>query len=599
MRLRSAVTRVGAKLPGSKQKDRPSLATPKKPQIRTGARLTIVGLIAAALFSTMFVRLWYLQVLDAPHFQKAAIIDQIRSYPIAAPRGLILDRNGNVLVGNTTTEEITLSQSEAKQNPDLVNRLAALLGIAPVQIAQDLANPIYSPLAPVPIANNVSVDTLSYLNEHSQLFPGVQSQQVSERSYPYGDLAAQILGYVGEINQTELNQLKSQGYQTGDQIGQAGLEESYESILRGTPGIEDVAVDSKGNVVQSWIARQPVPGDDIQLSIDANLQQYAESVLASKIQNLRSTYDPYDKQYDPAPDGAVVVEDPNNGQILAMASYPTYNPSVWVGGITSTDWQKLNTAKGNPLVNHAIQVGYTPGSTFKLITSTAALNDGLIGPNTYIDDATGTFTIPHCTGLCTFHDDDSAAQGEVNVEDAITVSDDVFFYTLGYDFFVQSAKYGPNPIQTVAAQYGLGQPSGIDLPGETGGLVDSYSTRQYLHQHYPKGYPNPPAWYPGDQVQMAFGQGATLVSPLQLANAYSILANGGSRFTPKVAAAALNPSTCKPDAAQSKGFKATVAGKVNYAPGTQAALLTGFSGVIQDSNGTAYGDFTGFPLSSL
>ncbi len=566
---------------------------------RTGLRLTIVGIVAGLLFSTMLVRLWYLQVLNSPQYQKAATIDQIRSFYIPAPRGLILDRNGNVLVGNISTEEITLSRTEAIQNPAVVNRLSILLGISTQQIEATLQNKLDSPLAPVPIDTNVPLSVISYIEEHSSSFPGVQAQLVSQRVYPYGDLAAQVLGYLGPITPKELSQLKGQGYQQGDLIGQGGIEESYEAQLRGTPGIEKVAVDSQGNVVQSWIAREPVPGDNIELSIDANLQNYAQMVLANQIKYLRSTYDPYDKRYDPAPDGAVIVENPQNGHILAMASYPYYNPSVWVGGISQSAWQQLQSTTGNPLLNHAIQVGYTPGSTFKLITGTAALDSGLINPNTYIDDANGLFVIPNCTGMCTFHDDESLPGGEVNIVKAITISDDVFFYHLGYDFYIQQAKYGPTPIQNMATNYGLGVPSGIDLPGETAGIVDSLASRQFLHSHYPSAFPNPPTWYAGDQVQLAFGQGQTLETPLQLANAYATLANGGTRYTPQLAINSLSPTSCAPAPGLSKNSPPKVAGHVSYTPGTYSTLMQGFSDVIQSPNGTGYYAFQGFPLAQI
>jgi penicillin-binding protein 2 len=547
----------------------------------------------------MLARLWYLQVLNAPTYEKAAIVDQIRHVYIPAPRGLVLDRNGNVLVGNATVNEVTVSRTEAEQHSDVVTRLALLLGLTPQQIAQSLSNQFYSPLQPVPVATNVAVSKVAFIQEHPAEFPGVKIELVSEPSYPYGTLAAQVLGYLGEISQGELSKLKGQGYQPGDVIGQSGVEESYQAELAGRPGVESVAVDSHGNVVSTSVTRRPVPGDDVQLSIDANLEQFVANALASEIKTIRNTYDPYDHEYDPAPDGAVVVEDPRNGQILAMASYPTYDPSVWVGGISQSAWQQLQSTPGNPLINHAIQSGYTPGSTFKLITATAALDDGLITPNTYIDDATGYFTIPNCTGQCRFHDDDSAAAGDINVVTAITVSDDVFFYTLGYDFYVNQARYGPTPIQDMAAKYGYGEPTGVDLPGESPGLVDSLATRQYLHSHFPRGYPNPPSWYPGDQVEMAFGQGATLVTPLQLANAYATFANGGFRYVPKAGADALDPATCQVDTGFARTFSPQVAGRVDYAPDVYQTLLAGFSGVIQNPAGTGYGAFVGFPLSQI
>ncbi len=564
---------------------------------RIGTRLNVIALIAVLMFSAMFVRLWYLQVLNEPSYQKAAVVNEVRNVEIPPPRGMILDRSGKVLVGNQTTEEVTLSRTAATQHPEVVARLAAILSLTPDQVIQLVNNVQFSPLAPVPIKSNVDPATIVYLEEHASQFPGVQTQEVAQRVYPGGTLAAQVLGYTGQVSSQELKSLKGQGYQPGDQIGKSGIENAYEPQLRGTPGTRVVAVDRLGNVVGKVKTIPPVPGQNVQLSLDSGLESVAEQALASEILARRQHFDPQYQRYDPAVGGSVVVEDPRTGAILAMASYPTYDPSIWVGGISSAHLAQIsppNNPDANAQLNRAIQGLYVPGSTFKLITATAALQDGLLGSSELVDDPTGFFTVPNCTGgTCTFHDDDSTAAGEIDITKAITISDDVFFYKMGYDFWIQRGKYGETPIQDMAAQYGLGEPTGIDLLGDAAGRVDSPQERIKLHTENAKAYPND-TWYPGDNIEMAFGQGGTTITLMQLVNAYATFANDGTRYVPHLLADTTNYS-----GTQVTPYQPKVAAHITYSQANYQAMLAGFEGVVANPSGTAYYDFTGFPLNQL
>jgi penicillin-binding protein 2 len=566
-----------------------------RPRDTTRLRLGVTGIVVAALFGTMFVRLWYLQVLHSQGYQATVVANQVRPVFTEAPRGVIYDRNGQVLADNAVITTVTLQRQVAASRPDVVARLAALLGMTQLQVHEQLTNPRYSPYRPVPIQTGVPEDVALYIKEHKDLFPGVDVELDTERHYPQGETAANLIGYVGQVNASELARYGA-GYHLGDTVGKSGVEEAYEHFLHGRPGVTDLEVNARGQVVRTLKATQPVPGDDVQLTLDLGLQQEVERDLTSQIMALRGTSDPKTGQPVPAPQGAAVVLDPNNGDVLAMASYPTFNPSDFVGGISQAKFAQYNSDPVTaPLLNKAIAGHYTPGSTFKIATATAALNSGLWDATKTYDDSTGSFTVPNCRAypgsICTFFDDDSAAQGTINITQAIAVSDDVFFYNLGYLFWINQAAYGKTPVQDVAAHYGLGQDSGIPLPGESPGFVGTPQIQAKLHQQDPKDYPDG-TWTVGDNIEMAFGQGLTNITPLQLANAYATFANGGTRYQPQVAARVLSPS--------GRTVESTAPRAVDHVPlppSTRDPMLQGFEGVTQ--YGTAAGTFAGFDQSSF
>ena len=579
------------------------LDAPDSTDARPGLRLRIVGISMIGLFAVLGLRLWALQVLQAPAAAQAVTANQIRAVPVAPTRGLILDRNGYPLVNNVVTEEITLSRVAAQHDPTVVGRLAAVVGKTPAQVKAAITNPQYSLYKPVPILTDAPLEDVVYIKEHQAEFPGVSSQQTTQRSYPQTQLpgpaqgtypAAQVLGYVGTINTAELKSRASQGYLAGDAFGQAGLEYQYETQLHGTPGQQQLEVDPKGQVAGVLKSTPPTPGGNIVTNIDTNLQQVADDALAAQVQSLRQGFDPACNNkagcYPAATGGAVVVMNPQNGAIYAMSSYPSYDPSVWVGGIAQSAYSALSDPANNqPLLNRSIDGLYTPGSTFKLNTATAALQTGLIGPGfSYYDS--GEFKTPGCqynSTTCVFHNSAGDPAGTYNVSGALTVSSDDFFYNLGYLFYAQSAKYGATPIQDQAAQYSLGELTGIDLPGEAQGRVDSPAQRVKLHTLAPKAFPNT-TWYTGDNIEMAFGQAGTYITPIEQATAYSTFANGGTRYAPQVAAAVVSPS-----GKVVKKIAPQVVGHVALSPASYQALMTGFTGAVQSSNGTAYGAFQG------
>ena len=575
------------------------VASPEEVESNPSVRLRVVGIVVLLLFGVMILRLWGLQVVYQKNYAAAVNANQIRTVPVPAPRGEIVDRSGHVLVTNVTSMQIVLSRVEASQHPEVIGQVAALVGATPAQIQADLNNVRYSPYQPVPVLTNAPTATIQYLQEHQSAYPGVSVQSTTQRSYPQGGTTAtHVLGYVGDISAQQLNALKSEGYTAGSQIGQSGIESQYEQYLRGKDGTQELEVDAQGNVVGTLNQTNPGPGDTVVLNMDLGLQQTLQNALAAQIQTDRHTADATTHRLPAAIDGAAVAIDPNNGAVLAMASWPTYDLNQWVGGISQADYAAITAPcqsiqNGCPTDNYAIQGLYTPGSTFKLVTATAALQDGLLSPGTEVDD-TGTFTVPGCTGAqagCSFHDDEAGDAGYANLQRALTISDDYYFYNLGYLFAVQQSKFGAQPIQDVAAQYGLGESTGIDLPNESVGRVDSAAERQKLHAEAPNVFSD--TWYTGDNIEMAFGQGATVISPIEQAVAYATFANQGTRYAPQVANAIIDPTTGK----VVTQITPKVTGHVSLPDSIYQPILAGLQGVISNPSGTAYGDFIGFPTS--
>jgi penicillin-binding protein 2 len=562
----------------------------RPPGARRGLRLLKV--ITFVLLSLLVTRLWALQVLASGHPQALAREDFVREVVLPATRGLILDRNGKVVVANQTSWSVLLDPLEAGAREDAtLDRLARLLGTTRAKLDQRVRSSTGSPFA-IPVAENVPSHALFYLAEHADQFPGISTEPTVVRSYPYGSAAAQLLGYVGPVSAEELRQPAYRGVLPGDDVGQAGIEQAYDQVLRGHDGLERLEVDAEGKVVRVLGVTQPTPGENLRMTIDIGLQQQLDRDLARQITGLQHSTDPRTGARFPAPSGAAVVLDPRDGSVLAMSSYPTYDPKVWVGGISDAAYRKLtDPSRHQPLLNRAIAGLYAPGSTFKLVTATTALDDGLIGQGTIINDP-GSFTIPGCVGRCSFHNDSHEALGPLDVRRAITASDDVFFYQLGYDFWTQQRRYGPQPIQSMARQYGLGQATGIALPGEAAGRVDSPTVRQALHRLAPQAFPNT-GWYPGDNVELAFGQGGTVVTPLQLAGAYATFANGGTRWRPRLAIDAAQPGR------PTTRFAPSAAAHVPLPGSSHEPILEGLVGVVRDPGGTATGTFQGFPFGAL
>jgi penicillin-binding protein 2 len=548
-------------------------------------RLTILVLLIGCLFAALFARLWYLQVINGPKDQAAAVDNGVEVVYTPAPRGDILDRDGRVLVGNVNVPVIEVNRQVAEQNPSMVARLAPLLGMTVSQLNTAMNNLEYSPYAPVPVLPDAQPQQILYIQENAQLFPGVTAASESVSAYSaMGAAAANIVGYVGRIDQSQYQQLKSRGYLPNDQIGLTGIEAAYESVLRGTPGVQKVQVNGAGQVLTSLSSTPPVPGHNLVLTIDGKIQEAAVAALQQGLAAARqSTHNgvPF-----PAPAGAAVVEDPQNGTILALATDPDYNPEDFVGGISAANYAAYNSPGANqPLLDRAIQGEYAPGSTFKLVTATAGFDYGLITP-TYQFDDTGSIKI----GNQTFTNNDGESLGVITLSTALTESSDNYFNAIGaelWDGYFSSHQFPEDALQQVANEYGLGSPTGIDLPGESAGLIPTPQSVALDYEQHPQDYATG-TWYTGDSAQMAIGQFEDLITPLQLANAYSTFANGGTLWVPRLAEEVKSQSgaVIRTYASQRKGV-------VSLPAPDRQAMLQGFVGVVQSGAGTAYGIFTG------
>jgi len=568
--------------------------SPEDEPSRPNLRLRVVGVGVAVLFLVLVLRLWSLQIIDGKSYAAAVTRNQVRVVTVAAPRGEIVDRNDTVLVTNVPEQELLLSRLTAVDDPSIIGKVATLIGQTPAQVEQSVKNDRYSPYEPVPVATNVSAATVQFLQAHQGDYPGVSVQTVTQRTYPQGGTTAtHVLGFLGDITPQELTASPHAGYTQGSLAGQSGVEEQYEAYLRGVDGSQALSVNAAGTVVGTLSRRAPQIGDTVVLNIDTGLQLAVQNDLQAQILLDRKTPDVNDhNKLPPAINGAAIVLNPNNGQVLAMASSPTYDLNEWVGGISSTDYAAL--AASGAENNNAIQGEYTPGSTFKLITATADLQDGVYSPAQYYND-TGQFTVKPCNGAaagCTFRDDLGDPGGEVNLPLALAISSDSYFYNLGELFWNGRGTYGNDAIQNVAAEYGEGQNTGIDLPDEVTGRVDSQPERQKLHSEDAAAYPNT-SWFTGDNIEMAFGQGATALTPIEQAVSYATFANGGTRYAPQVASEIVNPTTGK----VVKTIAPEVTGHVSLPAPVRDPILQGLEEVISNPKGTAYADFSGFPTN--
>jgi penicillin-binding protein 2 len=560
--------------------------SPDEVDARPDFRLIGVGIFFAVLFGLLVLRLFTLQVVDAKSIKAAANATELRIIPIEPPRGAITDRAGTILVGNQISQEIVLSRLEAAQHPEVVGQVAALTGQTPAQVQAVLNSPKYDPYQPAPVQVNPSNATIQFLEEHQSQYPGVSVQSTTSRTYPQGGTTAtHVLGYLGAISVAQLKEYPHDGYTQASVFGQSGIEQFYQQQLKGTPGYQAIEVNAQGEVMGTVKQVAPVSGNTVVLNIDLGLQQSLQNSLESQVLADRQTVDQKSGKVPPAINGAALVMDPHTGAILAMASYPSYDLNSFANGISQTSLNSI--LQSGALNNYAIDGLYTPGSTFKMITATAALQKGVISSGQYVND-TGTFTVPTCIAGgagCVFHDDENGGLGEVNLTGALTASSDYYFYNLGYLFGIQTSRFGQTPIQDVAAQYGLGQPTGVDLLGEAVGRVDSQAERQKLHAAAPKAFPNT-SWYVGDNIEMAFGQGATAVAPLQMAVAYSTFLNGGTRYAPQVAAGIVSA-----EGKLLQTYQPRVTGHVNLTPAITQPILDGLFGVVNNKNGTAYPTF--------
>jgi penicillin-binding protein 2 len=557
---------------------------PATPQL--ALRVAIMGGIALALFAIIFFRLWYLQVLSGDKYLAQANDNRVRDIVVPAPRGNILDRNGTILVDNRVSVAAQIDVDELPKNTAeraaLIRRLSRVVHVAPPKIELEIAQQHKAlPYAPVTIKQDVPVSVRNYLFERQDEFPGVQVRSIYLRSYPRHELAAQLFGTVGEISPSDEKLERFRGVKQGTIVGKGGLEFTYDRYLRGRDGATRVQVDALGRPKGEGTEKLPQQGKQLQLSLDLDLEKAGQQAM-SEAGAIPITDGVKNRG------GAFVAIDPRNGEILAMGSYPSFDPNVFAKPLKAATFKKLNSEEnGAPLIDRAIQSGYPTGSTLKALTSVAALQSGVITPSTPIDDP-GSIRIADIT----FQNAGKTPHGTLTLSDAIKVSSDVFFYTLG----ARMNSLTDQPLQTWLRRFGLGRATGIDLPGEIDGLVPSPAWRDRLYQKKLTDRP----WSIGDNVNLAVGQGDLQTTPLQLAVAYSALANDGKLVTPhlglRVQDAAgrllqqIQPGPTRHIAIDETARQTILEGlrrAAGSAGGTSADVFAGFPHTVYGKTGTA------------
>jgi penicillin-binding protein 2 len=460
-------------------------------------RLTVIQYVVAIFFSALAVAFWVFQIASHEKFREMAENNHMRRLPLPAPRGVLFDRNGKILVENKSTFNIALLREQTRDIDRTLHILATATGVDEAALRETVSRKRREPsFRPIVLIENATFEQhVAFLARQWEL-PGIIAQEVPTRKYPPAALAAHLFGYVGEITEAQLTRPEYKGAESGAFVGQAGVEQAFNQYLMGADGDRFVVVNSLGREMREVRQQQPVEGRRLQLTIDADLQKAAEDGFRFFGYN-----------------GAAVVLDPRSGEVLSLVSLPAYDPNRFAVGIDRATWSSLNTDQLRPLQNRALQGRYSPGSTFKLVVATAALEEGLVTPDFRVN----------CPGGATFYGRYfqchlKGGHGVVDMRHAIEKSCNVYFYTLGN-------MLGIDRIAKWANALGLGDKTGIDIPNEIQSIMPSTEWKRTRFGE---------KWYAGETISVAIGQGAVAVTPMALGTMMMTLANGGTRFTPHV-----------------------------------------------------------------
>lgn len=510
-------------------------------------------IISVLVIAVLIGRAAYLQIYQGEYYAGLADGNRIRIVPSMAPRGTFYDRNGELLVTNRPGFSVSLLPLTAPISDDVIDRLSDLLKVPTDEIKTKIAG--HSGFNPIRIKTDVTPDIVSIIEEQKSQYPGVVIEVTPIRDYILKQEGAHTFGYVSEINDTELEKMKDEGYKSGDIIGKFGLEKVYDKELRGENGGQQVEVDVSGKPVQILGRKEPVPGDDLELTIDINLQQAAEKAVDEQLTQIG------------AHAAAAVVMNPQTGEILAMVSRPAFDPNLFAHGISSKDWNQLNNNPYHPMDNKTITGEYPPGSTFKIVTGTAALTEGVVTPDEQIFDSGHHWIIPKGNA-------DGEALGWLNFRTALAHSDNVYFYEMGN-------RLGIDRIEKYARMFGLGAKTGIDLPYEATGLV---ANRRYKEKNFDDG-----EWYLSETFDAAIGQGFNLVTPLQAAMVMGEIAADGKRYKPHVVNRIIAP-----DGSVVKDFQPELLSQLDVPEEDIKLVQDGLHDVTK--YGTAASSFRGFTV---
>ena len=564
---------------------------PPDPRVREPHRLTpqlalrvaVLGVVGLVAFTILFLRLWSLQVLSGDEHLNAAQNNQLRLVRVEAPRGPILDRRGRVVVSNVagTAVQLWVGALPKEGRFELVQRLARVLNVSPKALAREVDERRFDPLTPITVKTSVGEEQVNYLYEHQAEFPGVEIVQIYLRDYEYAALAAQILGYTGEISPEELKRLD--GYRAGDHIGKTGIEAQYDSYLRGRAGLAQMRVDSLGNQTSPIVLRrEATPGYALRLTLDMRLQRAAEDALQYGI-NLA-----HQNEHWAANGGAIVALDPRDGAVLAMASAPTFKPSVFVGRVDPKKLRALyDEGANNPLFNRATAGQYPPGSTWKPVTALAGMQEHVFSP----------YESLQCTPFATFGLDRQRFRNwnpyvnrPMTLPEALAESCDTYFYEIGNRFY-EGGSESRVRMQQWARRFGFGGPTGLDIGGEADGLVP---TPEWRRKEFDSDWDR--AWNPGDSIQLAIGQKDLQVTPLQMAAFYAMLANGGNVVSPYLVSNVEQPGGKGSSRVVLRRFAPRPPQPAGVDPAALAAVRDGLYSATHSASGTSSGVFANYSV---
>ena len=460
-----------------------------------GRRLKLVTLLVTAVFVALILRLWLLQVVRGPAYRIQSENNRIHLQDIAPFRGLIFDRHGELLVDNRPSFDLFIIPEDIQDRIRLMESLKVLIGVGPEYVSERLDKEAAKyPFKPALIKRNLSPEELAAVETHSFNLAGLMIQVKPQRHYIHNEFASHLIGYLGEISESQLNSGRYPDCKPGDLIGRYGVERAWDKDLSGLRGGEQVEVDAAGRKLRIISRKPPVPGENITLTIDKDLQLLAEKALEGK-------------------KGAVVALDPQDGEVLAMASAPAFDPNSFIGGIGRSDWVRMISDKDYPLQNRAISGQYPPGSIFKIVVALAGLEEGLIDPQEELF-CNGTYTLGNHSYRCWR----KQGHGKISLERALIESCDVYFYKIG-------KRLGVDKIAQYAEMCGLGKRTGFELGSEKEGLIPTsdWKLRRW-------GIP----WQAGETISMAIGQSFTLVTPIQMARVIGAVFGDGALYQPKV-----------------------------------------------------------------
>ena len=554
-------------------------------------RVGVLAALALVIFAVLFLRLWALQVLSGDRYLNAAQDNQLRTVPVEAARGSILDRAGNTIVSNVpgTAVQIWTADLPKEGRYAMLRRLSKVLRVPLPRLTKALEEGKGDPLTPILVKTAVHEEQVATLLERPHEFPGVSVVGTYLRDYENRALAAQVLGYVGEISPEELERLEQDGYRGGEKIGKTGVEAAFDTYLRGKAGAAQLRVDSLGRPQGAFTERRPAqPGNNVRLTIDVGLQRAAERALREGIVLARRN-----EEYN-ANGGAIVALDPRDGAVLAMASNPTYKPSVYVGRVDPKKLEPLTdddvAKKWNyPGLNRVTAVAYPPGSTFKPLTALAAVSDGLLSPYEYIQC---TPSAEYGLDKQKFRNWNPFTNEPMTLTTALSQSCDTYFYDVGNRYFERGErerKYW-TAMQKWADKFGFGQAVGLDIGGEATGLLPTPAWRRATYKGIDR------EWNPGDLIQLAIGQKDLTVTPLQMARFYAAVANGGNLVTPYVVSSIEQPGNDGSPPVPLYTFPPHPPRALDVDRDALSFVRDGLFQATHDAEGTSSGVFGSFPV---